>query len=215
MSEQKLLPCPFCGARDVALVPYENNTECEIVCSSCRGRGPRFSWIEGAVDSWNRRAPVLAANHMADEWYCPSCEPTDGAGCGACPDYPKRRQPDGGSVAQQAKDSPDVFDSEIDRLNEKLYGSGRAEMRGKPHAEAYCLGAYDALAAARARFNAAQPVAQTGVPDGYVLVPIEATEAMIGAGLAAIDGNGAIDTARSDAQVCYLAMLAASQESPK
>jgi len=79
-------------------------------------------------------------------------------------------------AAQPAKCSPGVFDDEINRLNEKLYGSRRTEFIGNPDAQGYCLGAYDALVAARARFNAAQPVAQTGVPEGYALVPINATD---------------------------------------
>jgi len=61
-------------------------------------------------------------------------------------------------LSEAAKAPHDVFDAEIERLNEKLYGSGREEFRGKDSAQAYCLGAYDALVAARHRFKAIAPM---------------------------------------------------------
>jgi len=31
-------------------------------------------------------------NTQSDEWWCPHCKPIDGAGCGSCTNYPKRKE---------------------------------------------------------------------------------------------------------------------------
>jgi len=36
---------------------------------------------------------------LQEDWYCPNCAATDGAGCGACPNWPQRRD---GALAPDA-----------------------------------------------------------------------------------------------------------------
>ena len=68
MSNEELLPCPFCGGADIAISVDENqgNKWGSAVCFSCSAVGPEVrtgyethpeaSWRAEAAAEWNRRA---------------------------------------------------------------------------------------------------------------------------------------------------------------
>lgn len=67
MTRNELLPCPFCGG-EAGLVPYNDDTECDIVCKTCKCRTWRYSSIDDANSAWNRRTPeVLRDVGVTDE----------------------------------------------------------------------------------------------------------------------------------------------------
>jgi hypothetical protein len=58
-------------------------------CAATRGGEVSGNHLAARAQALLAAAPK--PNTPAEEWYCPYCKPTDGAGCGACPNYPIRR----------------------------------------------------------------------------------------------------------------------------
>lgn len=50
-----LLPCPFCGADDAAVVDSDDHITYYVWCMACDASGPREGRRLDAVESWNRR----------------------------------------------------------------------------------------------------------------------------------------------------------------
>ena len=65
MSEEKLLPCPFCGSRKVD-VCRTNPYACWIRCNACGADAESHKTRAGAFANWNRRyyggMPATIAN---------------------------------------------------------------------------------------------------------------------------------------------------------
>ena len=57
MTEQKLLPCPFCGSTNLEV--YETDDVAFVRCLGCYAEGPQvvISAKEFAVHLWNVRVP--------------------------------------------------------------------------------------------------------------------------------------------------------------
>jgi len=51
----KLLPCPFCGHKDVALIGRKWR---RVECQKCGAEGCRHGENYGAIYNWNCRAPA-------------------------------------------------------------------------------------------------------------------------------------------------------------
>ena len=64
--DEKLLPCPFCGSKNVGIMPYESDTECEAYCRDCGCRTARGSWIGAVVKVWNRRTAQPQSPNRAE-----------------------------------------------------------------------------------------------------------------------------------------------------
>ena len=61
MSEEKLKPCPFCGASGDEIQVLHRNYGCgdetfEVCCRQCGGRGCMVTDEEDAIEEWNQRA---------------------------------------------------------------------------------------------------------------------------------------------------------------
>lgn len=54
--QSELLPCPFCGSKDP--VQFDQTGISWIMCEGCGAEGPTREELDGAIASWNRRAPV-------------------------------------------------------------------------------------------------------------------------------------------------------------
>lgn len=55
MNETKLLPCPFCGGKNINLVDY-SEVIVFVQCDDCCATFPHFDTKEEAINAWNRRA---------------------------------------------------------------------------------------------------------------------------------------------------------------
>ena len=59
MSEIKLLPCPFCGGRNVEAMIDENEylyLRHFVVCNRCGSTSGRWKNAKLAIEVWNRRS---------------------------------------------------------------------------------------------------------------------------------------------------------------
>lgn len=57
MSEEKLLPCPFCGSENIMLDKTKEDTLHLAVCRNCVAEVSGFT-RDGAIRAWNRRKPM-------------------------------------------------------------------------------------------------------------------------------------------------------------
>lgn len=57
MSESKLKPCPFCGAKTMTEAIPEDSGRFHVACFAmkCLSRGPYRLTRTGAIAAWNRR----------------------------------------------------------------------------------------------------------------------------------------------------------------
>lgn len=63
----ELLPCPFCGSRDVCVV-YEGISPKAVECKSCGASGPTNTFL---IPGWNERfalPPVAPTEAREDKW---------------------------------------------------------------------------------------------------------------------------------------------------
>lgn len=51
----ELSPCPFCGARESAVVDSDDRITHYVWCMTCEASGPREGGRLDAVEAWNRR----------------------------------------------------------------------------------------------------------------------------------------------------------------
>ena len=73
MDEIKLKPCPFCGSEEIAIIKEETQKDVleindntpqfvsidnkyQVFCDHCSCQTAKYSYLEVAVESWNRRA---------------------------------------------------------------------------------------------------------------------------------------------------------------
>lgn len=69
MTEQKALPCPFCGGTEDRQETSQGFKWGAVVCSLCTAQGPEVrtsygkpeEWRADAVAEWNRRAASVEA----------------------------------------------------------------------------------------------------------------------------------------------------------
>lgn len=63
----KLLPCPFCGCKDVSFFRYRTDRgyEYQIECHECFNGTCQCESKELAVKRWNTRKPVDTANRVS------------------------------------------------------------------------------------------------------------------------------------------------------
>ena len=54
--ETKLLPCPFCGSKDLERCETGKPSWHWIFCTECHASGPYDLGWSGAQEAWNRRA---------------------------------------------------------------------------------------------------------------------------------------------------------------
>lgn len=63
MSEEKLLPCPFCGSKSVR--PYNIEGLAMVACEKCCAKTSFFHEKAKAIDAWNRRVEAWNAKQEA------------------------------------------------------------------------------------------------------------------------------------------------------
>lgn len=56
-NETMLLPCPFCGSKNIIIKDSENGVDEKVWCIGCQANIPRFKGRrEDLIEAWNRRA---------------------------------------------------------------------------------------------------------------------------------------------------------------
>lgn len=51
----ELLPCPFCGAKESAIVDSDDRITYYVWCMTCEASGPREGDRLAAIEGWNKR----------------------------------------------------------------------------------------------------------------------------------------------------------------
>lgn len=93
--EAELLPCPFCGSKEVSLCPIECR-DCDkqkfykqaIECENCGSLGQIAPSEKEAIEYWNRRASQSVNKTSADlsqDLFCPVCGKHGDHTSGGCP----------------------------------------------------------------------------------------------------------------------------------
>lgn len=64
--DDKLLSCPFCGSRRLALCRTNENA-CWVECADCWGKAPSAAEQVDAVRIWNTRHAPASAQFVEDD----------------------------------------------------------------------------------------------------------------------------------------------------
>jgi len=59
---EDLLPCPFCGGKEVEEGTSEDGVDLVVICHDCGACGPPADSIAGAREEWNKRGGKEAAD---------------------------------------------------------------------------------------------------------------------------------------------------------